>query len=38
MNSALDRNMYVFKVTVCIKLAEYEYSAVPYSSLRVFNM
>jgi len=34
----LDKNMYIFKVTVFIKRATYEQSTILYSSLRIFNM
>jgi len=38
VNPVLDRNMFIFKVTVCIKPAKYESDPVFYSLLRIFNL
>jgi len=38
VNPALDRDMYIFKVTVFIKRTKFEYKTAFYSSLRMFNM
>jgi len=38
VNPALDGNMFIFKVTVFINRAKYEWKAVWYSSLCIFNM
>jgi len=38
VNPVLDRNMFLFKVTVFIKRAKYEYKTVFYSVLRISNM
>jgi len=38
VNSVLDRNMFIFNVTVFIKWAKHEYNTVVYPTLRIFNM
>jgi len=38
VNPVLDRNMFIFKVTVFINRAIYEKNTVFYSSLHIFNM
>ena len=38
VNPVLDRNMFIFKVTVFRRRAKYEYNPVVYSLLRIINM
>jgi len=38
VNPLLDRNMFIFKLTVFIERAKYESNPVLKSSLRIFNM
>jgi len=38
VNPVLDRNMFIFKVTVFINRVKYEYNTVFYASFRIFNM
>ena len=38
VNPVLDRNMFIFKVTVIMFRAKHEYNTVFCASLRIFNM
>jgi len=38
VNPVLDRNMFIFKVSLFIKRAKYEENFIFYYSLRIFNM